>query len=105
MLVIDKCAYTNNLKDKNATIKLVIAMAGICISMIITSIYVYIGIIILASIAIIYLAKIDIKIYKTCLKIPLYFLLLSIFINLINISVNNDNLTYSIKVINVYLGV
>ncbi|MGL5717062.1 MAG: cobalt ECF transporter T component CbiQ, partial [Paraclostridium sp.] len=29
----------------------------------------------------------------------------SIFINLINISVDNDNLTYSIKVINMYLGV
>lgn len=105
MLVIDKCAYTNNLKDISATIKLTVAIAGILISMIIKNIYIHIGIVGGISFLIIFLAKIDIKIYIDCIKIPLYFLILGVFINLINISTEEVQMMYSIKFINLYLGV
>lgn len=104
MLEIDKCAYTNNLRDKSANVKLIVTMIGIITSMCIKNIYVYLFIISSISCAIILLAKIDIKMYIKCLKIPLYFLILGILINLINISVDKSMLLYSIKVFNLYIG-
>lgn len=105
MLAIDKCAYTNNIKNVRATIKLIVTLIGLIISMLIKNIYVYINIIAIFTFCILVIAKIDLKEYINCLKIPVYFLILGVGINLINISMDKYQMIYSINISTFYIGI
>jgi cobalt/nickel transport system permease protein len=104
MLEIDKCAYLNNLKDVNPLIKVVITFIGIMASMISYNIKIHILIMTFMTISIVFIAKIDIKLYIKCLKIPIIFLIIGIGLNLINISFENKDYIYNIKILGLYIG-
>ncbi len=65
--------------------------------MVIQNIFILSGIMILMSILVVCVAGIDLKNYLKLLRIPMYFLFLSIGITLINISFNKADLLYSFE--------
>lgn len=105
MLLIDKYAYTNNLTNINPKIKVSIGVIFLIASMLIKNILFLISIMILMSIFIICIAKIDMRNYMKLLRIPMYFLFMGIIINLINISFDSSKLIYSLNIANVYIGI
>lgn len=105
MLLIDKYAYTNKLSNINPKIKVGIGTVFLIVSMLTHSILILSSIMILMSLSIVCIAKIDLKSYLKLLKIPIYFLFMGIIINLINISFNHENLLYSFKFFNLCIGV
>ncbi|MEG2788513.1 MAG: cobalt ECF transporter T component CbiQ [Romboutsia sp.] len=104
MLEIDKCAYTNNLKDINPMVKLGIALIALTFSICTNSISIHLFIMLLVSILIIFLAKVNVKLYIKCLKIPMYFLIIGTLLNLVNISFENQAFLVNIKVFELYIG-
>ena len=105
MILIDKYAYTNNLAKSNPTIKLIIGMVFLFASMIINNLVILFGIMVLMSMIIVGIAKIDITNYLKLIKIPMYFLIAGVIANTINISFDSEGFMYSIKVSNMYIGV
>ncbi|HSQ87784.1 cobalt ECF transporter T component CbiQ [Romboutsia sp.] len=105
MLLIDKYAYTNNLTNINPQIKVTVGIIFLIISMLTKNILFLMSIMILMSMTIVCIAKIDIMSYMKLLRIPMYFLFMGIIINLINISFESNMLIYSFKIDNVYIGV
>lgn len=105
MLLIDKYAYTNRLSNINPKIKVSIGTIFLIVSMLIKNILILSAIMILMSLVVVCIAKIDLKSYIKLLKIPMYFLFMGIVVNLINISFNKGNLLYSFKLFSVYIGV
>ena len=105
MILIDKYAYTNNLTNLNPNIKVTIGMIFLLASILINNVSILVGITLMMSLAIVCIAKIDFNNYLRLLKIPLYFLVLGILANLINISFDSEALIYSINVFNVNIGV
>ncbi|MGL4910801.1 MAG: cobalt ECF transporter T component CbiQ, partial [Romboutsia sp.] len=104
MILIDKYAYTNNLKDIRPSAKAIVGLTLLILSMILTSKTLLIGIILLMSFVLIVLAKIDFKNYVALLKIPISFLIIGVCINLINVGFENQNMIYSIKLFDMYIG-
>lgn len=104
MILIDKYAYTNNLRYVKPSIKAVIGVIFLMLSMILTSKTLLAGIILLISFTIVFLAKIDFKNYLSLVKIPMCFLILGVIINLINISFEKDSMIYSFKIWSIYIG-
>ncbi|MEG1311306.1 MAG: cobalt ECF transporter T component CbiQ [Romboutsia sp.] len=105
MLLIDKYAYTNKLSNINPKIKAIIGAIFLIASMIIQNIFILISIIVLMSLSIVCIARIDLNTYLKLLKIPMYFLFIGIIINLINISPISKELLYSFKFFSVYVGI
>lgn len=105
MIAIDKYAYTNELRDMNPNIKVSIGAATLLLSMLISNIILSIGIVLLMSVIIVFIAKIDLKSYIKLLRIPTTFILLSIIVTLINISKDPKLLIYSVNIGNLYIGV
>ncbi|RDY25377.1 cobalt ECF transporter T component CbiQ [Romboutsia weinsteinii] len=105
MIEIDKYAYTNELRDMNPNIKVSIGAAILLLSMLISNIILSIGTVLLMSVIIVFIAKIDLKSYIKLLKIPITFILLSIIVTLINISKDPKLLIYSVNIGNLYIGV
>ncbi|MGL6105619.1 cobalt ECF transporter T component CbiQ [Romboutsia sp.] len=105
MLLIDKYAYTNNLTDLKPQIKVGIGMVLLIASMLVNNIVALSCIMVLMSISIVCIAKIDFKNYLKLLKIPIYFLFIGIIANLINISFDSKPLIYSINIFNMYVGI
>ncbi|HSQ89987.1 cobalt ECF transporter T component CbiQ [Romboutsia sp.] len=105
MLLIDKYAYTNNLTNINPQIKVSIGAIFLIASMLVKNIFILMSIMILMSVFIVCIAKIDMKNYMKLLRIPLYFLFMGIIINLINISFDSSTLIYSLNIANIYIGV
>lgn len=105
MILIDKYAYTNKLSDINPQIKVGIGLVFLIISMITHNMIILLAIMVLMSIAIVGIAKIDLKNYLKLLRIPIYFLVIGVITNLINISFESKSLIYSFKVFNFYMGV
>lgn len=105
MLEIDKSAYLNNLKDVNPLLKTFITFMGILISMIIKSENIHIFIMLVMSFLIIFIAKVDIKLYLKCLKIPMIFLIIGVLLNLINISFENKDYIFSLNIFWIYIGI
>lgn len=104
MLEIDKCAYTNNLRDANPIVKLGVTFIALAISIGTNSISIHLLLMLLISILVIFLAKVDIKLYIKCLKIPIYFLVIGTILNLVNISFENQGFLFNIKVFGLYIG-
>lgn len=105
MILIDKYAYTNNLRYIKPSIKAIIGLIFLILSMILTSKMLLGAIILLISFTIIVFAKIDLKNYLSLVKIPMYFLLIGIVINLINIGFDGDSMIYSFRIWSVYIGI
>ena len=105
MLLIDKYADTNRLSNTNPKIKMGIALIFLIVSMITHNILILLSIIFLMSTAIVFIAKVDFKSYLNLLRIPLYFLIIGVITNIINISFESDSMVHSFKVLNIYIGV
>ena len=73
MIVIDKYAYSNTLRNKNPSVKFTIGLIFLVASMIIKNLIALSLIILLMSIIIVSIAKIDIHDYIKLLKIPMIF--------------------------------
>lgn len=104
MLEIDKCAYTNSLRKFNPMYKLMISFIALIVSIITNNINLHLIIMIVISIMIIFWAKVDIKLYIRCLKIPIYFLFIGTILNLISISFENTGFLLNIKIFGIYIG-
>ena len=104
MLEIDKCAYTNALRYTNPMAKLLISFIALTLSVITNNVILHLLIMLIVSILIIFLAKVNIKLYIKCLKIPIYFLIIGTILNMINISLENQSFIFNIKVFNLYIG-
>ncbi|WP_373600537.1 cobalt ECF transporter T component CbiQ [Paraclostridium bifermentans] len=104
MLEIDKCAYTNSLRKFNPMYKLMISFIALIVSIITNNINLHLIIMIIISIMIIFWAKVDIKLYIRCLKIPIYFLFIGTILNLISISFENTGFLLNIKIFGIYIG-
>lgn len=105
MIVIDKYAYSNKLKNKNPNIKFAIGIGFLFLSMLIKNIIILSFIILLMSIVIVAVAKIDINDYIKLLKIPIVFLFMSVMMTLINISDSPEILIKSLKIGSVHVGI
>ena len=104
MIVIDKYAYSNTLRNKNPGVKFTIGLIFLVASMIIKNLIALSLIILLMSIIIVSIAKIDIHDYIKLLKIPMIFLLMSIAMTLINISDDSTLLIKSFSIGQRYIG-
>lgn len=105
MLLIDKYAYTNSLTEINPKIKGSIGLIFLIISMAFKNIFCLISIITFMSSLIVFLAKIDLKSYLKLVKIPMYFLIMGVLINLINISFDSKGLIYSLNIMSLNIGI
>lgn len=105
MLLIDKYAYTNRLRNLSPGIKASIGAIFLIASMLFKNLYILIGNILFMSFIIVVVAKIDFKSYINILKIPMYFLLMGVGMNLLNISVDGKELLYSCKFFSFYIGI
>lgn len=105
MLLIDKYAYTNRLRNLSPGIKASIGAIFLIASMLFKNLYILIGNILFMSFIIVVVAKIDFKSYINILKIPMYFLLMGVGMNLLNISVDGKELLYGCKFFSFYIGI
>lgn len=105
MLVIDKYAYTNALRDVDPYKKVLASTFFLILSLIIKNVYILTSIIIFMSLSLVVLAKIELRKYLRLLCIPLGFLFLSILVTLVSISTNKGNLLHSVEFLNLYIGV
>lgn len=104
MILIDTYAYTNNLRYIKPSIKAIIGLFFLILSMVLTSKVLLAGIIVLISFTIVVFAKIDFRNYLSLIKIPMSFLLIGVAINLINIGFDRDGMMYSFRIWNIYIG-
>lgn len=104
MILIDKYAYTNNLRHINPKLKAIIGTLFLILSMLINSKVVLAGIMVFMSLLIVCVAKIDLKNYLKLLKIPVYFLVIGVGLNLINIGFTSENMVYSFNIYSLYIG-
>ncbi|CEN22036.1 cobalt ECF transporter T component CbiQ [Paraclostridium sordellii] len=104
MLEIDKCAYTNSIKDVNPIFKFIVAFISMTVSIFTNSIRLHLLIMLILTILIVFLAKVDIKLYMKYLRIPIYFLLIGTILNLINISFESKDFVFNIKILGLYIG-
>ncbi|MGL4877103.1 cobalt ECF transporter T component CbiQ [Paraclostridium dentum] len=104
MLEIDNCAYLNNIKDVNPLIKLGITFIGVIASMLTQNANIHILIILFMTSLILFIARVDMKLYIKCLKIPIIFLIIGIGLNLINISFENKDYIFNVNILGLYIG-
>lgn len=104
MLEIDNCAYLNNIKDVNPLIKLGITFTGVIASMLTQNANIHILIMLFMTSLILFIARVDMKLYIKCLKIPIIFLIIGIGLNLINISFENKDYIFNVNILGLYIG-
>ncbi|WP_419742152.1 cobalt ECF transporter T component CbiQ [Paraclostridium dentum] len=104
MLEIDNCAYLNNIKNVNPLIKLGITFIGVIASMITQNANIHILIMLFMTALILFIARVDMKLYIKCLKIPIIFLIIGIGLNLINISFENKDYIFNVNILGLYIG-
>lgn len=104
MLEIDNCAYLNNIKDVNPLIKLGITFIGVIASMLTQNASIHILIMLFMTALILFIARVDMKLYIKCLKIPIIFLIIGIGLNLINISFENKDYIFNVNILGLYIG-
>lgn len=104
MLEIDNCAYLNNIKDVNPLIKLGITFIGVIASMLTQNVNIHILIMLFMTALILFIARVDMKLYIKCLKIPIIFLIIGIGLNLINISFENKDYIFNVNILGLYIG-
>lgn len=104
MLEIDNCAYLNKIKDVNPLIKLGITFTGVIASMLTQNANIHILIMLFMTSLILFIARVDMKLYIKCLKIPIIFLIIGIGLNLINISFENKDYIFNVNILGLYIG-
>ncbi|WP_170075454.1 cobalt ECF transporter T component CbiQ [Paraclostridium dentum] len=104
MLEIDNCAYLNNIKDVNPLIKLGITFIGVIASMLTQNANIHILIMLFMTALILFIARVDMKLYIKCLKIPIIFFIIGIGLNLINISFENKDYIFNVNILGLYIG-
>ncbi|MGL5650964.1 MAG: cobalt ECF transporter T component CbiQ [Paraclostridium sp.] len=104
MLEIDNCAYLNNIKDVNPLTKLGITFIGVIASMLTQNANIHILIMLFMTALILFIARVDVKLYIRCLKIPIIFLIIGIGLNLINISFENKDYIFNVNILGLYIG-
>lgn len=104
MLEIDNYAYLNNIKDVNPLIKLGITFIGVIASMLTQNANIHILIMLFMTALILFIARVDMKLYIKCLKIPIIFLIIGIGLNLINISFENKDYIFNVNILGLYIG-
>lgn len=102
MLLIDKYAYNNELRDYNPQAKFFLACVGLLIFRIIDNEFLYILNIVFMTGVTVLVAKIPFKKYLDMFKIPFVFLIMSLVTILI--SINNTDYIYSIHIFGLDLG-
>lgn len=105
MLLIDKYAYTNKLKNFNPMAKVCFAMGILILALINSNIYTYLAIIGVMVLITVVIAGIPFKQYLKMLLIPSGFLIVSVITILISISKDTSIFIYSIKLGRIFLGV
>lgn len=105
MLIIDKFAYTNKLKNINPRLKIGLSLTFIALALINKNIYFFIGIICGGFYATVFLAGIPLKNYMKMMLIPFAFLLTSMIALLVSFSSDSDVFLYSIDLKFFYGGV
>lgn len=104
MLLIDKYAYTNRLRKVNPMVKFFYSIGLILTTLIFENIYLSIFVILINSFLIVNIAKIKFKNYINILKIPMFFLILSIISICISITfLKSSDYIYQINVFNFYI--
>lgn len=103
MLLIDKYAYTNRLKDFNPMAKFIFAIGALIIALLMNNIYINLGIFMIMIFLTTVVAKIPLNKYFRIMTIPFIFLIFGIITILFSIS-SVDVFVLKIKVFNRYLG-
>lgn len=103
MLLIDKYAYTNKLKDYPPQAKIIFACEGLVLSRLINNYYFDLFTIFTMIILVIVVAKLPFKNYLRMLFIPISFLVVSLIT--IMVSINGDSYIYYFRIMNVSIGV
>lgn len=103
MLAIDKYAYTNKLKLFNDDLKLLFFIIMISIALFTSIPYIHLAIFFIMSFIVTILAKIPIKAYLKMYLIPISFIFLSLIAFIFNISNNDTNSLFSIKVFKFFI--
>lgn len=104
MLLIDKYAYTNRLKDFNPMAKFIFAIGALIIALIINNLYINLGIFLFMVFLTTFVAKIPLDRYFKIMTIPFTFLLISLITILLSISYKNIFI-WSFKISNKYVGI
>lgn len=105
MIIIDKYAYTNALRNKNPIHKMGISFFLLAVALFFPKIYVLISIFLIATVLTVCFAKIPFIQYLKMLMIPAGFLLLSILAVLFSIGGNSDLFVYKLSFFGVSVGV
>jgi len=101
VLIIDKYAYTNKLKDFNPMAKFCFSIGLLLSSLIIKNSILHIFIFTIMLIVTVFIAKISLKNYIRILLIPTSFLLLSIIAILISVTKGDIQYIYGLEILNI----
>lgn len=103
MLLIDKYAYTNKLKDYSPQAKIIFACGGIVLPRLINNYYFDLLTIIIMVVLVVAIAKVPLKNYFKMLLLPISFLILSLIA--IMVSINSNSYLHYFKLGNIYIGI
>ena len=103
MLLIDKYAYTNKLRNYTPQVKILLSCGAIVLSRIINNYYIDLLTIAIMFVLAVGVAKIPFKVYFKMLLLPASFLLISIIT--IIISVNSHVYLYYFRIMNTSIGI
>nr|WP_300004332.1 cobalt ECF transporter T component CbiQ [Tissierella sp.] len=104
MLIIDRYAYTNKLTNSNPYIKSALVVVSLALTTIGANNWMNLTIFFLMGFLTTYVAGIPLRKYIKILRLPMSFLLISIFTILISFS-TVDIYVSSIKIFNIYIGI
>lgn len=104
-MIIDDYAYNNKLSKVNPNVKFSIGMLLLILSLINPYNIISVAIIFIMSMVIVGVAKIQLKDYIHFIKIPLIFLIISIFMILFSFTQSKELLLYSMKIGSLYIGI
>ncbi|GAA0785970.1 cobalt ECF transporter T component CbiQ [Hathewaya limosa] len=105
MLLIDKYAYTNRLKDLNPMTKFIFSLSILIFSLSNKNIFVFGGILIFLSLLTMYVVRISLKKYLKLLSIPFIFLMVSIITMIFSIGTTKDVFLFHLKLGSYYVGI
>lgn len=105
MLLVDKYAYTNRLRDFNPMAKFLFAIGALFIAVGLNNLHINLIIFLMMFIFTTVIAKIPIKNYLKLYYAPLAFLLISIITIVISKSTNREAFLYSIRIGKNYFGI
>jgi len=103
LLLIDRYAYTNKLKDYPPQVKIIFACGGIVLPRLINNYYFDLLTITIMVTLVVVIAKVPFKNYFKMLLLPISFLIISLIT--IMVSINGDNYLHYLRIGNMYIGI